>query len=66
MESAAADLFGVDFTDADWFNAVGLTESQATAAQCGTLVLCPPDIKGMHRYLDDRYDSPFKSDVLLG
>jgi serine/threonine protein kinase len=61
VDFTAADLSGVDFTDTDWFNTIGLTESQLAVAQRETLMVCPADIAAMHRYLDDRYGFPFNS-----
>jgi serine/threonine protein kinase len=57
----AANLSVVDFTDADWFNTLGLTEVQIRAAQIHTLPECPENVKSMHRYLDARYGFPFAS-----
>jgi serine/threonine protein kinase len=58
---AEADLTGADFTDADWFNALGLTERQLGSVRQDTLLDCPPDVQGMHRYLAARYAFPFES-----
>ena len=58
---AGAVLSGADMTDADWFNALGLTENQLRSVQSRTLLDCPPDIPAMHHYLDTRYGYPFES-----
>ena len=47
--------------DADWFNALGLTEPQLKAVRPETLRMCPTDVPAMHRYLRARYGLPFES-----
>ncbi len=56
-----ANLLNADFTDADWFNALGLTEHQLTQVRRDTLRACPTDEPAMHRYLADHYVLPFES-----
>jgi len=56
-----ADLSGADFADADWFNVLGLTESQLQSVRQETLLDCPANVRGMRRYLEARYGHPFAS-----
>ncbi len=63
----AARLAEVDLTEADWFNALGLTEGQLRAAKRGTVARCPPDNiggyseQGFAKYLPSKYGFPFES-----
>jgi hypothetical protein len=56
-----ADLSGVDFTDADWFNALGLTQDQLAHVRKNTLMNCPATVAEMHAYLEKHYGFPFES-----
>jgi len=56
-----ATLSDADLTDADWFNAVGLTEAQLRSARHDTLLQCPDSDRMLHRYLQARYGFPFES-----
>ena len=58
---AEANLSGVDMTDADWFNALGLTETQLSAVQRETLRVCPGDLPALRSFLEARYGFPFES-----
>jgi serine/threonine protein kinase len=58
---AEAGLVEADFTDADWFNALGLTEAQLKAVRPETLRVCPTDVPAMHGYLQARYGLPFEA-----
>jgi serine/threonine protein kinase len=57
----AANLANVNLTDADWFNAIGVTETQLRSARQETLLMCPANVPAMHRYLEARYAFPFQS-----
>jgi ABC-type transport system involved in cytochrome bd biosynthesis fused ATPase/permease subunit len=46
---------GADFTSADWFNALGLTENQLSLVRPDTLMKCPHNEAGLRDYLDNNY-----------
>jgi SEFIR domain/Pentapeptide repeats (9 copies) len=54
-------LNAVDFSGADWFNALGLNASQLAAGQTSTLMPSPATEAEMHAYLDRSYAFPFSS-----
>ncbi len=56
-----ADLSGVDLTDADWFNALGLTQAQFARVRHDTVMDCPATVAEMHQYLEKHYALPFES-----
>jgi hypothetical protein len=56
-----ADITGADLSNADWFNAVGWTEDQLRCAKPRTVMVCPPDVAAMHRYLRSHYLLPFSA-----
>ena len=58
---AEANLSDADLTDADWFNALGFTESQLKAVRQETLMACPADVDAMHCYLENHYVVPFSA-----
>lgn len=56
-----AKIEKADFTGADWFNAIGLTERQFASARLSTVMNCPSDLDSLHRFLELRYRYSFKS-----
>jgi serine/threonine protein kinase len=58
---ANAELAETDFTDADWFNAIALTELQLKAVRPDTLIDSPASMREMHEYLAARYVVPFRA-----
>lgn len=56
-----ACLDGVDFTDADWFNALGLTASQFATSRISTLLASPVTEEELHAFLDQNYSFKFRS-----
>lgn len=60
VKFAGASLRITDLTDADWFNAQGLKPEQLREARLETLLACPPDVEGMHRYLRSHYAVTFE------
>lgn len=56
-----ARLDGVDFTGADWFNALGLTASQFASSRINTLLPSPVSEEGLHAFLDQNYTFKFMS-----
>ena len=58
---AEARLSDVDFTDADWFNALGLTEGQMVSVRRQTIMECPPTLQELHHRLEARYGFRFES-----
>ena len=61
VDFSQANLSGADFTDIDWFNALGLTPSQLQSVRQETLLDCPSNVQALRRYLDTRYGFPFAS-----
>jgi serine/threonine protein kinase len=61
VDFAESNLPDADFTDADWFNALNLTERQLAGVRRDTMRTCPADEQAMHRYLADHYVLPFGS-----
>jgi hypothetical protein len=56
-----ASLDEVDFSYADWFNALGLTASQLAVCQTSTLMQNPATEQEMLSFLDQSYLFPFSS-----
>jgi hypothetical protein len=56
-----AVLDGADFTQADWFNSLGLNGPQLAACQTGSLMACPPTEAEMLAFLPQHYRFPFSS-----
>jgi hypothetical protein len=54
-------LAGVDFTNADWFNALGLNAFQIAASRTCTLRPSPATEEGLHAFLDESYAFKFGS-----
>jgi hypothetical protein len=58
---ARASLRDVDLTEADWFNAVELTQAQLATVKPGTLLPCPRDVQAMLDYLPGKYAYAFEN-----
>lgn len=56
-----ASLLDVDFTDADWFNALGLDTAQLATCRTDTLLDCPVTEADFMAYLGGRYHFSFRS-----
>ncbi|MGB6162800.1 MAG: pentapeptide repeat-containing protein [Pseudonocardiaceae bacterium] len=56
-----ASLADVDFTDADWFNALGLDTAQLATCRTDTLLDCPATEDGFLAYLGTHYGFSFRS-----
>jgi hypothetical protein len=58
---AGASLIDANLTDADWFNAVGLTSSQLFAARSETIAACPAGVAAMEAFLRNKYGFPLET-----
>ena len=56
-----AVLDGVNFTRADWFNALGLDAAQLATCRTRSLMLCPTTEDKIFAYLDRNYGFPFSA-----
>jgi SEFIR domain/Pentapeptide repeats (8 copies) len=56
-----ASLVDVDFTEADWFNALGLNTAQLASCRTDTLLDCPATENEFMAYLATHYGFPFRS-----
>jgi hypothetical protein len=56
-----AVLDEVNFTRADWFNALGLDAAQLATCRTRSLMPCPATEKKMFAYLDRNYGFPFSA-----
>lgn len=65
VKLAGADITGSDLTQADWFNAVGLTADQLGTAKRDSIASCPRDRLGRYsgtgfrQYFRDTYETKF-------
>jgi uncharacterized protein YjbI with pentapeptide repeats len=61
VKFAGSTLRNADLTEADWFNATGLTAAQLASVKPGTLLPCPADVQGLMDYLPGKYVYAFEN-----
>jgi hypothetical protein len=66
IDFAGSKMYGTDMTDADWFNARGLTFDQLSNLKKGTVLPCPTirgafTEAGFQKFLTRSYQFPFSS-----